>query len=37
MILVICAAAHGLHGVAEEVNSQFKSVDKVIASVKILL
>lgn len=33
MIHVTCAA-HGLHRVAEEVRGQFKSVDKVIASVK---
>jgi hypothetical protein len=33
MIHVICAA-HGLHRVAEKVRGYFKSVDKVIASVK---
>lgn len=33
MIHVTCAA-HGLHRVAEEIRGQFKSVDKLIASVK---
>jgi len=33
-IIHLTCAAHGLHRVAEEFRGHFKSVDKVIASVK---